>query len=275
MVQPELGNLIGLIRSQGVGEFYQGMLARRVADATAAAGGAVTVEDLRATLPRITVAASAPIGNDRVHVAPVGGSVGAGVMLQRLLARAAPGDAEAAALAAAAAARGGADPEGLLAGAVAAGGALAERLGATTGFSVVDRSGQAVTCAFTMNNLFGTGRIAPTFGLVLAAAPGVGQVPPALPAVVMVTNPSLRAFRLAGTASGGAVAPVALGQAASRAMAREPAQAAVAAERLFRGAADRAGRVNLVHCSGYLPGSNGSCSWGTDPRGFGLAQGAD
>jgi gamma-glutamyltranspeptidase/glutathione hydrolase len=275
VMQPELATLIGTLRSQGVGDFYQGVLARRLADATAAAGGALTVEELRNTLPRASLAATTPLGNDQLQVAALGGSVGAAVMLQRLRARADDGEAERAALAAAAAARAGAAPATLLAGTLPSGGALPPAFGATTGFSVVDRDGQAVTCAFTMNNLFGTGRIAPTFGLVLAAAPGIGQVPPAMPAVVMVTNPNVRAFRLAGTASGGEVAPVALGRAAARAMGGEVAQAAVAAPRTFRGADDRTGRVNLVHCARYLPGNTGACSWGTDPRGFGLAVGAD
>lgn len=275
IIQPELANLIGTLRSQGVGDFYQGVLARRLADASAAAGGALTVDELRATLPRASLAATAPLGNDALQVAAVGGSVGAAVMVQRLRARTDEAEAERAALAAAAATRAGASAATLLGGAAPAGGALPPAFGATTGFSVVDRDGQAVTCALTMNNLFGTGRVAPTFGLVLAAAPGIGQVPPAMPAVVMVTNPNLRAFRLAGVASGGEVAPVALGRAAARAMGGEAAQPAVAAPRTFRGAEDRAGRVNLVHCARYLPGNNGACSWGTDPRGFGLAVGAD
>jgi gamma-glutamyltranspeptidase/glutathione hydrolase len=275
ITQVELANLIGTLRSQGVGEFYQGGLARRLADASAAAGGAFSVEALRATLPRAALAASAPLGTDQVHVAAVGGSVGAAVMLQRLRARAAVAEAEAAALAAVAATRAGADPASVLGGAMPAGGGLPPALGATTGFTVLDRDGQAVACAMTMNNLFGTGRIAPTLGLVLAAAPGVGAVPPALPALVMVTNPSLRAFRLAGTASGGEAAPIALGAVAARAMAGEQAQAALAAPRSLRGAEDGVSRATLISCTRYLPGVNGSCSWAVDPRGSGLALGAD
>ncbi len=275
IVQLELANLIGTLRSQGVGEFYQGNLARRLADASAAAGGAFTVDELRATLPRAALAGSAPLGSDIVHVSAVGGSVGAAVMLKRLRERPSAQDAEAAALAATAAARAGGDPALLLAGGAGQQGSLPPVLGATTGFTVLDRDGQAVACAMTMNNLFGTGRIAPTLGLVLAAAPGIGAVPPALPSLVMVTNPNTRAFRLAGTASGGEVAPIALGSAAARAMAGEGAQAALAAPRSIRGAADTASRANLISCSRYLPGANGSCSWATDPRGFGLALGAD
>jgi gamma-glutamyltranspeptidase/glutathione hydrolase len=76
-------------------------------------------------------------------------------------------------------------------------------------------------------------------------------------------------------ASGGEAAPVALGAAAARALAGETASAALAAPRSFRGAEDAASRVNLISCARYLPGSNASCSWAADPRGNGLALGAD
>ncbi len=275
LTQVELANLIGQIRSQGVGDFYQGSLARRVADATAAAGGALSVDELRSTLPRAAFAETVSFGSDTLAVSPVGGSVGAAVMMQRLRARVSVEEAAQAALAAAAAARAGTPPSALLASTAPAGGSLPPVLGATTGFAVLDRDGQAVACSMTMNNLFGTGRIAPTFGLLLAAAPGIGQVPPALPSLVMVTNPSTRAFRLAAVSSGGEGAPVALGIAASQAMAGASAQAAVAAPRTLRGAEDTTSRVNLISCSRYLPGSNASCSWAPDPRGNGLALGAD
>lgn len=273
-VQPELGNLIGLIRSQGVGDLYQGSLARRLADASAAAGGGLAAEDLRTTLPALTTTLRADLGNDTLHVAPVGGSIGAAVALRRLAAGAGEAEASASALAAAAAARmPGVDPAALLAGAAPAGGSLPPLLGATTGFVVVDREGLAVTCALTMNNLFGTGRIAPGTGLVLAAAPGIGQVPPALPTVLMLANRNLRAFRAAGTASGGEGAPAALALALHRALGGMPAGQAVSAPR--SGAAERLGRVSLVSCPQYLPGVPGSCTWAADPRGHGLALGAD
>lgn len=275
LVQLELANFIGLVRSQGVGEFYQGALARRFVEASVAAGGAITLDALRGTLPRAAEAARSPLGSDQLQVSAVGGSVGAAVMLQQLRARRPPAEAEQAALAAAAAVRAGTQPETILAGTLPSGGSLPPLLGATSGFAVVDRDGQAVACAMTMNNLFGTGRMAPTFGLILAAAPGIGAVPPALPSLLMVTNANLRAFRLAAVASGGASAPVALGAAAARALAGETAQAALAAPRSFGGAEDTTSRVNLISCARYLPGSNAACSWAADPRGNGLALGAD
>jgi gamma-glutamyltranspeptidase/glutathione hydrolase len=273
MVQPELGNLIGLIRGQGVGDLYQGTLARRLADASVAAGGALTVDDLRTTLPTLTTSLRASLGNDTLHVAPVGGSIGAAVALRRLAAGGSAAEAEAAALAAAAASRAGANPTALLEGAAPAGAALPPLLGATTGFVAVDRDGLAVACALTMNNLFGTGRIAPGTGLVLAAAPGTGEVPPALPTALVIANSNIRGTRAAGLASGGAGAPAALAAALHRALGRTPAAEAVAAPR--GGAAERTGRVLMVSCPAYLPPASASCTWGADPRGHGLAVGAD
>ena len=35
------------------------------------------------------------------------------------------------------------------------------------------------------------------------------------------------------------------------------------------------GRANVIACSRYLPDSERSCGWATDPRGFGLAAGSN
>lgn len=273
LVQPELANVIGLMRSQGVGDLHQGGLARRLAEASAAAGGTLPAEALRAALPDLVPALTSRFGSDTLHVAPTDGSVAAAVALVRLAGRAGAAEAEAAALAAAAAVRAGADPAALLQGAAPAGGALPPVLGATTALVAVDRDGMAVVCGLTMNNLFGTGRVAPGTGLVLAAAPGVGQVPPAMPAVLIVANHHIRALRAAAAASGGAAAPVALAAALQRALGGMGATDAVAATRV--GAAERTGRVLLASCPGYLPRDPRGCGWAADPRGHGLAIGAD
>jgi gamma-glutamyltranspeptidase/glutathione hydrolase len=124
-----------------------------------------------------------------------------------------------------------------------------------------------------MNNLFGTGRVAPGTGLVLAAAPGVGRVPPALPTVLLLANDPIRGFRAAAAASGGAGAPIALALAVQRAIGGATAAEAVAAPR--PGEAERTGRVMLLSCPGYLPRDPRTCTWAADPRGHGLAIGAD
>ena len=42
-----------------------------------------------------------------------------------------------------------------------------------------------------------------------------------------------------------------------------------------QGEAERLGRVTLVSCPGYLPRDPRTCTWAADPRGHGLAIGAD
>lgn len=140
-------------------------------------------------------------------------------------------------------------------------------LPASTTLAVLDREGMAVACAFSMNNLFGTGRIAPGTGVLLAAAPGIGQVRPAPLAAAMVHNPNLRAFRAAIAGSGQEAAPqvVASGLAALLG----GADAATALAR-----APEPGRGVAIGCPRYLPGAPQACTAAVDARGAGLAIGA-
>lgn len=70
MTQPELANTLGTIRGQGPGDLYQGALGRRIADASAAAGGTLTIEELRAAVPQMTRVAGVRAGNDLAFAAP-------------------------------------------------------------------------------------------------------------------------------------------------------------------------------------------------------------
>ncbi|MCR8526431.1 gamma-glutamyltransferase family protein, partial [Escherichia coli] len=142
----------------------------------------------RAALPRTAAPIVMPDARDSVAFLPPpadGGLAAAAAFVQL---QAAPNDlAGAQARAEAVAARwrqGGADAQMLLASAQP-GGALPP-LGASTSFATLDRDGNAVVCALTMNNLFGTGRVAPGMGIVLAASPAA--VPPALLPAALAWN---------------------------------------------------------------------------------------
>src|SRR6202012_5339287 len=81
-------------------------------------------------------------------------------------------------------------------------------LPASTTFVTLDRSGSAVACAVTMDNLFGTGRIFPGLGFLAAASPTAG--PPPLLSAGLVWNDNLKAFRAEAGGSGQEGAPLAV-----------------------------------------------------------------
>ena len=70
LLQPDLGSTLAQIRVSGVGDFYQGALARRVQQASPLAGGPVSVADLRASLPDLSPALTIRNGRDNVSFLP-------------------------------------------------------------------------------------------------------------------------------------------------------------------------------------------------------------
>ncbi len=50
-------------------------------------------------------------------------------------------------------------------------------LPASTSFVTMDKDGNAVACSVSMDNLFGTGRVLPGMGILLAASPAVSPAP--------------------------------------------------------------------------------------------------
>jgi gamma-glutamyltranspeptidase / glutathione hydrolase len=269
--QPQLAGTFTALRTQGVGDLYQGALARRFAEGVALAGGGrMDPAELRAALPATapSVAIDAR-GGDRLGVLPLDGGLAAAAGLRALAAGQGIADAQARALAVAAASRRG----------LGEGAALLDRtdlppgafpaLPASTAVSVFDRQGGAVACVFTMNNLFGTGRVAPGTGILLAAAPGVGRVTPPLMSAGIVWNPNVRGFRMAAAGSGQAAAPMAVAG---------PIHAHVWRNFAPVDAADQGSppeaRAQIAACPQYLPRSATGCAAAADPRGTGVALGA-
>ncbi len=168
----------------------------------------------------------------------------------------------------------------------------------------VDNTGSAAACAVTLNSLFGTGRVAPGTGIVLASLPGQGGRGATALGPMLVVNDHTPKFRFAAAASGGAAAPVAMVQvAAETLLAGVPLKDAMATKRVI-GAGDpdvvyfeqfmpglnlqnlsqrghqlvqilSAGKVNAISCPQSIPEYPESCVAATDPRGFGLASTAD
>jgi gamma-glutamyltranspeptidase/glutathione hydrolase len=260
--QPDLGASISAFRVAGVGDLYQGALARKLQDASRLAGGPLTVAEMRAALPKVGGPLVVPAGRDQAAFLPppADGGLAAAAALQSL--QAAPNDMAAAQARAAGALlrwrAGGGDPRAILA-AAPSGGSL-PAMPASTAFTVLDRNGNAVTCALTMDNLFGTGRIAPGTGILLAASPSTYGLP--MLAAGLVWNSNVHAFRAMAGGSGQDGAALAVAVALNNAL---------RSNRVMPVPVPEPGRANVTACSRYLPDSDGTCGWAVDPREAGLA----
>lgn len=264
LVEGDLGNTLDQVRTLGPGALLAGALANRFSAGAEAAGGGISLIDLREA--RASLAEPIAIADKNLVVdfvpLPDDGGIAAAAAFRRLLAH--PDDTAAAtalSVATAAYARAsGADAGSILAASVPPAGL--PQLPASTSFVTLDRSGGAVACAVTMDNLFGTGRIAGDTGIVLAASPALVPAP-LLPSAIAFDKTE-GAFRAAVAASGqrdaSAAAALALAQTLRTG---KPLPQPVTEE----------GRVNVIACPDLLPGDSQACGGATDPRGGGLALG--
>jgi gamma-glutamyltranspeptidase/glutathione hydrolase len=263
--QPELGSTLAQIRTAGVGDLYTGTLARRVEQASVLAGGPIALADLRAGLPQFAPAIVVPDRNDKVAFLPPpadGGLAAAAAFMVLQHDQSALGAAASRALAVAARWRaGGAEAQGLLVASNLQEAALPP-LPASTSFVTLDKDGNSVACAVSMDNLFGTGRVLPGLGFLLAASPAA--VPSPLYAAGLAWNDYTHAFRAAVAGSGQAGAPGAVAVGMLNALRTNRAMAAAVPD---------PGRANVIECSRYLPSESGSCAMAADPRGAGLSLG--
>ena len=266
LVQVDLGATLTQLRVAGVGDLYQGTLARRLARASTLVGGPMTFDDLRRALPTLVDPLIEPWhGGDKVAFLPppADGGLAAAAAFETLRQHANDlSGAAARALAVAARWRqGGVTAESLLKTADLPEAGL-PALPASTTWATLDRDGNAVVCGASLDNLFGTGRIVPGLGFLLAASPA--SVPPPFYAAALAWNANLQAFRAEVGGSGQAGAPLAVAAAMANTLrSGAPMPAAV----------PDPGRANVVGCAGYLPGEEGTCRYATDPRGAGLAVG--
>jgi len=169
----------------------------------------------------------------------------------------------------------------------------------------VDRYGSAVSCNVSMNSSFGVGRIAPGTGVVLSALPGLNGRGPMSLGPMLVVNPNSNEVYFAGAASRGVSAPTQLVNVAARTMmAQQDLSEAIQQPRTHHGGApDKVffenglsadvqaklttlgyelsgvdggiGIVNAIACPGGLHAEPETCRAQNDPRGYGLAAGAD
>jgi gamma-glutamyltranspeptidase/glutathione hydrolase len=264
LVQPDLADTLTQLNAVGVGDMYQGLLAQKLVQASAQAGGPFTLQDLRRAVPTLANPIVVKAGDDQVAFLPPPADGGLGAAAAFLaLERSGMVSQSLADLSVATAAawrKHGGDALALLQSGHATG--TLPALPASTSFVVVDRHGGAVACALTMDNLFGTGRIAPGTGIVLGASPAIKPLP--LLTAAVAWNSNRDAFRAAVATSGqnGAAlaGAVALGQAMTGDL---PPKVPV----------PDPGRANAIGCTQYLPGNENACRVSSDVRVSGLAAG--
>ena len=168
------------------------------------------------------------------------------------------------------------------------------------GFVVGDRLSNAVACTFTMNRLFGAGRVAQGTGILLAAPPRSQNDGSTSLSAVVVGNTRTGDVRFAGSAGGGPLGataltrvmldtieverPLAQALAAPRVhhggapdtLIHEPMLGATAVDALRRRGhslrkAGALGHVNALYCPDGLRDSGETCQVASDPRGYGMA----
>ncbi len=329
LVQADLGATLSRLRSRGVGEFYTGAAAADLAGGMQQAGGQVTALQLQAFVPQWKEPVAVPYGDDVALFPPP--PAAAGLFEAELWAALArdgayhgAGAADRPHLLAETEARifadrqrwmnsdgsatetsttllGKAHLQQLLAG---SGGAHVAQQGrapadqvAGTGFAAIDGDGSAVVCTISLNAPFGTGRMMPGSGMLLAAANGERGEGPYDLGPMLGVNLNSNEFRFAGAAGGGTAAPTALVEVGLAALIDGlPLEQAVAAKRLhavnapdrvlaergYPGLAgltgrghqveevDLPGRVNAIACGSGDPRVS-RCAVATDPRAYGLA----
>jgi gamma-glutamyltranspeptidase/glutathione hydrolase len=331
--QLDLAAVLSLLR-RAPGAFYSGPFARKLVKAVKEAGGSLTIEDLRGAIPRWRPTVAVNYGLLTAHFAPTPAGVTAAQIwtaLTKVESYRSADKEERPHLFAETAMRAFADRgrwstdgldievplddlvstshvETMMSGYSSDRHDPAASLkpppqrrrdqGAATSFVVADRKGSAVACAFSMNNLFGTGRIAPGTGIMLAAAPDrLGQGPWAVGPMMVINQNVYELFLLAAAA--GSAAPSAMTQVALLALlGKHPIDEAMGARRVFhRGAPDQVliepgkgtkmltslrrrghdvaevptlGLVNVFFCPKGLVSDDSVCQVRTDPRGYGL-----
>jgi gamma-glutamyltranspeptidase / glutathione hydrolase len=264
LVQPDLAATLSELRVEGIGDFYQGPLARHIAVAAMAAGGGLTASDFARAVPAISTPIAVSAGVNRVAFLPppADGGLAAAAAFTDLWQN--PGDLQGAGARAVAVAAqwraGGGDPVALLAAKNLPPASLPP-LPASTAFATLDATGGAVACAVTMNNLFGTGRIAPGTGILLASAPSNQPLP--LLAAGIAWNNNIQAFRAAVAGSGQNGAALAVAAAMADALRIKPPA--------VPGPVPEPGRVQVIACSRAPPVKPPACVAATDPRAGGFA----
>lgn len=260
MTQVALATTLGRIRARGVTGFYQGDFAHQFVAQAAANGGALTVADLRNYHPDVAPAQAIASGELNVMLPATRFAAGAFAKALWLDIQNAKGASDLKALAQKAASAVGA-PSGAL-----------DRDYGSTSFVAVDAAGGAVACGVTMNGAFGSGHVAPSSGIVLAATPDTamtGHAGAFLVPLMIVRAKSKDGLFGAGAGAGSPGGGAAIASAAAAGLTGD---AGAAEQALASSPASAQSPANLVICPLGLP--RGTCTADVGPESAGVGFGA-
>ncbi|MCC9625501.1 gamma-glutamyltransferase family protein [Thalassospira sp. MA62] len=239
-----LAALLTSIRVSGPGDFYNGALGMRIANAAQDVGATLTVDDLRNYRPQWKTATEVKLDNETVYLSYpprtqsgpglINSQEELGAILDRYLADISASDAS-----------------------------IAADTG-RSGFIVLDRFANAVACMTSMNKPFGAGVSAETFGMTLAAGDRAHAATPLMGPALMV-NPYVWEYYygIAGTGTPAAATK----QIAT--MAEDLLGEGTAAAVPLNSAGPSS--VNVVRCLEGVPPHPESCRFVVDPSGNGMA----
>jgi gamma-glutamyltranspeptidase/glutathione hydrolase len=257
---PALAQTLSAVRMYGPNGFYRGDIAQKISGYASGQGGAITMGELDSYSVTRTAPRAVALGGETGYLPPdrIGAGAFTGMLLSRLVdaqGNIIAGDQAAAATAAAT--KSALDQFGIS--------ELPRDLGAT-GFAAVDDSGQAVSCAMTMNGPFGSGHTAQGTGVTLARAPSSGQTGIA----AAFLTPAIAVDSGGGTALAGAGAG---GPNGTAAIAYALLKLARGEDMTQPGAVRSTGiapydTVNVIACRG------GTCATLPDPQAHGLGAAA-
>lgn len=318
--QSELAGVLGQLRAKGPGELYGGLMGQQLVAGAQALGAPLTIEDLRNFQVQLYLPLEIKWGDQLVLLPkpPAAGGVSVAQMLSAL--KNGAGGNRATFLAEASRRIVGDRAQWMQVGGdssqpaeslIAADHVAQVMQGQATGGSVpenpfaagivaADAEGLGVACNFTMNALFGAGRIAQGTGIILAPAPDERGFGFSALAPMVMANRNNGEFYFASAASGGMAGALAQadilngvteeGLSLEAAMLRprvfhggdpdtafydvsgnEDPSAALAAAGFQVEQRKGLGRVNAIYCPGGSPTDPESCQLRNDFRGDGLA----
>lgn len=240
----DLAGLLGQIRLNGAGAFYNGAAAKQLWSAMEGAGVPVDHAKWRTAIPASADSLRIEFGNHEAVFVPFAGSPGPG-------AAAAWPELEDLSMSA------------LVQKAASTGAGATANPAAETSFVAADSLGGAVACTVTMGQPFGTGQMASGIFLTGPVMPSAGPV--------LVTNKPTKVFLAALSGTGASDGPSAV---ALEVLEHDkPLADAIAIPRSQ--SAIGQGRVNAIICMRGLPNYPESCAAAADPNGKGYAAIAD